>query len=168
MTLYPPPHAHPPPFKGPINSLLSSPNLTLVTHRTRRHFGRPLSSSESTPNRLQRHFKSFPFLGKHNFHVHKQAHLEKAPTVPLSQVERFIPKSMDLTQFVFTYFQLRHSHSQLGVDTLGEGGCELLEVRSPQPHNPPLLGSPMSHVDFKKWQCHMSLSFIFSIVTCRI
>ena len=22
-------------------------------------------------------------------------------------------------------------------------------------------GSPMSHIDFKKWQCHMSLSLIF-------
>ena len=27
---------------------------------------------------------------------------------------------------------------------------------------------PMSHVDFKKWQCHMSLSLIFPNVTCRI
>ena len=29
-------------------------------------------------------------------------------------------------------------------------------------------GSPMSHVHFRKWQCHMSLSFIFLNVTCRI
>ena len=29
-------------------------------------------------------------------------------------------------------------------------------------------GSPMSHVDFKKWQCRMSLSLIFLNVTCRI
>ena len=28
-------------------------------------------------------------------------------------------------------------------------------------------GSPMSHVDFKKWQCCMSLSLIFSNVTCQ-
>ena len=35
----------------------------------------------------------------------------------------------------------------------------------------PLIGPPpppMSHVDFKKWQCHMSLSLIFPNVTCRI
>ena len=29
-------------------------------------------------------------------------------------------------------------------------------------------GAPMSHVDFKKWQCRMSLLLIFSNVTCRI
>ena len=29
-------------------------------------------------------------------------------------------------------------------------------------------GPPMSHVDFKKWQCRMSLSLIFPNVTCRI
>ena len=27
---------------------------------------------------------------------------------------------------------------------------------------------PMSHVDFKKWQYHMSLSRIFPNVTCQI
>ena len=27
-------------------------------------------------------------------------------------------------------------------------------------------GSPMSHVDFKKWQCRMSVSLIFSNATC--
>ena len=29
-------------------------------------------------------------------------------------------------------------------------------------------GSPMSHVDFKKWQCRMSLSLILLNVICRI
>ena len=29
-------------------------------------------------------------------------------------------------------------------------------------------GPPMSHADFKKWQCCMSLSLIFPNVTCRI
>ena len=28
--------------------------------------------------------------------------------------------------------------------------------------------SPMSHVDFKKWQCHMSMPLIFHNVTCQI
>ena len=29
-------------------------------------------------------------------------------------------------------------------------------------------GFPMSHVDFKKWHCRMSLSLIFFNVTCRV
>ena len=29
-------------------------------------------------------------------------------------------------------------------------------------------GVPISHVDFKKWQCRMSLSLIFADVPCRI
>ena len=30
------------------------------------------------------------------------------------------------------------------------------------------VGSPMLHIDFKKWQCRMSLSLIFPDVTCQI
>ena len=32
----------------------------------------------------------------------------------------------------------------------------------------PLTGGPISHVDFKKWQYHISLSLIYLDVTCRI
>ena len=33
---------------------------------------------------------------------------------------------------------------------------------------PSLVVGPLSHVDFKKWQCRMSLSLIFPNVTCQI
>ena len=32
----------------------------------------------------------------------------------------------------------------------------------------PMTGVPMSHVDFKKCQCRMSLSLIYAHVKCRI
>ena len=49
-----------------------------------------------------------------------------------------------------------------------------LSIAPPHLHlTPPICGAldggpVMSHVDFKKWHCRMSLSLIFPNVTCRI
>ena len=48
-----------------------------------------------------------------------------------------------------------------------------LTISPPQSRLPALCealdgGSPMSHVNFKKWQCCMSSSFILPNVTCQI
>ena len=56
-----------------------------------------------------------------------------------------------------------------------EGVCDIfISLREyPTPVLGPLMGvagggGGMSHVDFKKWQCRMSLSLIFPNVICRI
>ena len=73
---------------------------------------------------------------------------------------------------------LSHSHS-ISPSQIRPGYTRLVETtfsRRPPPipamtrvpYWGPWLGVPMSHVDFKKWQCHMSLSLLFLYVICRI
>ena len=52
---------------------------------------------------------------------------------------------------------VRRGRSEYSDKELGEGSMVALDW-----------GSPMSPVDFKKWQCRMSLLLIFPNVTCQI